>query len=98
MRGFLPGHSEPAFRNMLGLPSRIRTDKVGASTLVEDARQSGEVFPAAPVFAPACRPRPAAKSAKGSGSGCRHDISDDPEPRSHRCSGDVVVPGMEQRG
>ncbi len=100
MCGFEPRHSKSLFRKVPGLQSRKGTDSVNASTLVEGARQSGDVPPTAPLFTPirgARRSSRSASSAKSSGSSYRHDKSRELKSRSHRCLGDVADASMVRR-
>lgn len=97
MCGFEPRHSKSLFRKVLGLQSRKGTDSVNASTLVEGARQSGEVPLAAPLFTLICGARRSASSAKSSRLSYRHDKSRKFKSRSHRCPGDVAGASMVRR-
>jgi len=97
MCGFEPRHSKSLFRKVLGLQSRNGTDSVNASTLVEGARQSGEVLPTAPLFTLICGARRSASSAKSSRLSYRHDKSRKFKSRSHRCPGDVAGASMVRR-
>ncbi len=97
MCGFQPRHSKSLFRKVLGLQSRKGTDSVNASTLVEGARQSGEVPLAAPLFTLICGARRSASSAKSSRLSYRHDKSRKFKSRSHRCLGDVAEASMVRR-
>jgi hypothetical protein len=93
MCGFELRHSNFLFRKVPGLHSRKGADSVHASTLVEGARQSGEVPLAAPLFTlihGAHRSRRSASSAKSSGPSYRHDKSREIKSRSHRCLCDVA--------
>ncbi len=98
--GIEPRHSKPLFRKVLGLHSLRRADSVNASTLVEGARQSGEVPPTAPLFTLICgarRSSRSASSAKSSRLSYRHDKSREFKSRSHRCLGDVAGASMVHR-
>ncbi len=93
MCGFELRHSKSLFRKVLGRHSRKRTDSVHASTLVEGARQSGEVPLPAPLFTLidwARRSSRSASSARSSRSSYRNDKLCEFKSRSHRRLGDVA--------
>jgi hypothetical protein len=91
--GFEPRHSKTLFRKVFGLHSRKGADSVNASTLVEAARQSGEVVSTAPLFTlvyGARRSSRSASSAKFSRLRYRDDKLCEFKSRSHRRLGDVA--------